>query len=350
MPLLTTTIGAFPKPAYVALPDWFNQPGGPDAEEPTRGWAAAVEALGDEATTIIERGVREVIALQIEAGVDILTDGEVARENYVHYHCRHLDGIDFDALTTRSLRNGAYTARLPTIRAKVTARAPFLVRDWERAQAASTRPVKATLPGPMTIGDTTADAYYDDPRARGADLAEALNVDVRALAEAGCRHIQIDEPLFARKVDDALAFGFDHLEHTFNGCPPEVTRTVHMCCGYPDRLDNPNYPKAERRCYFELAPAIEASSIDAVSIEDAHRPNDLDLLERFATKTVVLGVVAIAKSAVEPEAQIADRLRRALHYIDAERLVAAPDCGLGLLGRDLAMAKLRNLCGAAKSV
>ena len=115
---------------------------------------------------------------QEQAGIDIPTDGEVPRENYIHYHCRHLDGVDFSNLTEKTLRNGAYVARLPTIRQPVRAKNPFLRHDWQRAQNLTQRPVKVTMPGPMTIGDTTADAYYDDPKQRGADLADALNLSL----------------------------------------------------------------------------------------------------------------------------------------------------------------------------
>jgi 5-methyltetrahydropteroyltriglutamate--homocysteine methyltransferase len=232
----------------------------------------------------------------------------------------------------------------------VRARGRFLPRDWRVAQSFTGKPVKITMPGPMTITDTVADAAYGDPRRLGADLARALNAEVLALAEAGCRHIQIDEPLFARKAEAALAYGLENLERAFHGCPEGVSRTVHVCCGYPDRLDNPGYPKAPQDAYGKLAQAIEGSSITAVSIEDAHRPNDLRLLEAFKSTTVILGVVAIAKSRVEPVDEIRDRLAGALQHIDAGRLMAAPDCGLGMLGRDLARAKLRNLCAAAGGV
>jgi 5-methyltetrahydropteroyltriglutamate--homocysteine methyltransferase len=272
------------------------------------------------------------------------------RENYIHYHCRHLEGVDFSNLTEKTLRNGAYVARLPTIRQPVRAKNPFLRHDWQRAQNLTQRPVKVTMPGPMTIGDTTADAYYDDPRRRGADLADALNREVLDLAQAGCRYIQIDEPLFARKPEDALDFGFEHLERAFHKCSKDVVKTVHMCCGYPDRIDSVDYPKADRQSYFDLAGAIEDASIDAISLEDAHRHNDLALLERFERTTVILGVVAIAKSEVEPVEVIRDRLQAALMHIDAERLIAAPDCGLGLLGRNLSRRKLSNLCEAAHSL
>ena len=350
MALLTTTIGAYPKPAYVRLPDWFSHPQGTDRTDPTLGWAEAMAELGDDAESILVRGVGEAIGDQVEAGIDIPTDGEIARENYIHYHCRHLDGVDFERLEEKALRNRGFRARLPTIVGPVRARGPFLPVDFRRARACTDREVKITMPGPMTIADTTANLHYGEPRALGNDLAAALNAEVLALADAGCRHIQIDEPLFARKPDAALEYGIEHLERAFHGCPAHVTRTVHMCCGYPDVLDRPDYPKADPGSYFRLADAIEDSTVDAVSIEDAHRPNDLALLDRFRRTTVILGLVAIAKSRVETVEEIGERLAAALGHIDAHRLVAAPDCGLGLLGRDLARRKLANLCRAARAV
>ena len=349
MSLLTTTIGAYPKPEYVRLPDWFTHPEGPDASDPTAGWTEAMEAMGDDAEAIIARGVGEAIGDQVEAGIDIPTDGEIARENYIHYHCRHLDGVSFEQLEETVLRNGNYRALLPAITGPVAAGAPFLPGDFLRAQSFTDRAVKVTMPGPMTIADTTVDLHYDNPRSLGRDLAEALNREVLALADAGCRHIQIDEPLFARKPDAALDYGFENLERAFHGCPAHVARTVHMCCGYPDRLDRDDYPKADPGSYFRLAGAIDDASIDAVSIEDAHRPNDLSLLERFRRTSVILGVVTIAKSRVESPAEIAERLGAALHHIDRHRLIVAPDCGLGLLGRSLARSKLANMCQAARA-
>ncbi|MDH3375994.1 MAG: cobalamin-independent methionine synthase II family protein [Gammaproteobacteria bacterium] len=350
MGLLTTCIGAYPKPDFVTLPDWFNIPSGPDTANPTMAWESAAAALGDDLEVVLSRGVAEVIDDQVRAGIDIPTDGEVSRENYIHYHCRHIEGIDFERLTEKSLRNGAYSAFLPTIVARVRARARFLAADYRRAQACTNRPVKITLPGPMTIADTTANTFYQSPREMGADLAAALNQEVLSLAEAGCRHIQIDEPVFARRPDAALEYGMENLERAFHGCPQGVVRTVHMCCGYPDRLDHPNYPKADPDAYSRLAAAIDASSVDAVSLEDAHRHNDLALLEMFAKTTVVLGVVAIAKSHIESVDEIRARLTSALDHIDTKRLIAAPDCGLGLLGRDRSVAKLTNMCEAARSI
>jgi 5-methyltetrahydropteroyltriglutamate--homocysteine methyltransferase len=350
MALTTTCIGAYPKPDFVRLPDWFNIPSGPDTANPTRLWGDAMEALGADAEVLLERGVAQVVDDQIAAGIDIPTDGEIPRENYIHYHCRHLNGFDFGTLTEKSLRNGAYSASLPTITGPVSPREPFLVKDFLRAQRHSPRPVKITLPGPMTIADTSADAFYHDPRRLGADLADALNPEVLALAEAGCLHIQIDEPLFARKPREALAYGFDHLARAFAGCPDTVTRTVHMCCGYPDRLDHPDYPKADRNAYLEIADAIEASVIDAVSLEDSHRHNDDALFGRFRETRLIVGFVAIARSRVEDVGEIRGRMREVLKHVEEDRLLAAPDCGLGLLGRDLARRKLANLCAAAQGI
>ncbi len=350
MALVTTTIGAFPKPAYVPIRDWFGVPGGPDNSDPTGAYLDQLTAAGETAEARFVRAAREVIRDQVATGIDIPTDGEVRRENYIHYHCRHLDGIDFERLSERLVR-GNYTAHLPTVTAPVRARDAFLPHDWKVAQTTTERPVKITLPGPMTIADTVVDSHYGDPNRLGRDLATALNVEIHALARAGCRHIQVDEPLFARKVEVALDYGFGNLSRCFDGIGDEVTRTVHICCGYPDRLDVADYPKAPRQCYLELAEAIDAAAIDAVSLEDAHRPNDLAaLLPRFRDTTVVLGAIAVALSRIETAAEIGRRLADALHHIEAERLWVAPDCGFGLLGREQALAKLANMVRAARDV
>lgn len=350
MPLLTTTIGAYPKPDYLPVPDWFQGQAGPDTASPTRAYLKALETMGEEAEALFARAAKDVIADQVEAGIDIPTDGEVRRENYIHYHCRHLDGFDFEHLTEKAVRGGTYTAALPTITGPVKARAPFLPHDWQVAQATTDKPVKVTLPGPMTITDTTVNKHYDDDAVLAQELAVAVNAEILALVEAGCTWIQVDEPVFARKPERALRYGIDSLERCFAGVPASVNKVMHMCCGYPDRLDRDDYPKADRDAYMELAEAVDGTAVDAVSLEDAHRHNDLALLDRFKITTVIFGAVAIAKSRVEPVAEIRERLEQALQHIEAERLIAAPDCGLGLLPRALAVEKLRHLSDAARSL
>ena len=349
MTLLTTTIGAYPKPDYVPTPDWFRV-GGTGNNAPTKAFDEYLKNMPDDIDAIHDRAVQEVIQDQVNAGIDVPTDGEIRRENYIHYQCRNFEGFDFANLTKVSLRNGAWVAEVPTIAGPIRARDPILPRDYTIAQAATHRPVKVTLPGPMTISGSTADAYYRDEAKLGAALADALNKEVLALAAAGCTWIQIDEPVFARNTDKALAFGFENLERCFDGLPDTVTRAVHMCCGYPDYLDQKDFVKADALAYFRLADAIDASTIQAISIEDAHRYNDLALLEKFKQTAVIFGSIGIARSRVETVDEIEARLRQALEHIDADRLIVGPDCGLGMLPRDIVLAKLDNMVTAVRRI
>ncbi|MDH3664138.1 MAG: cobalamin-independent methionine synthase II family protein [Alphaproteobacteria bacterium] len=310
----------------------------------------ALESAGEAAEALFLEATKQIIDDQVGAGVDVPTDGEVRRENYIFYQCRRLGGVSFDTVTHKSVRQGAFEADLPTIVGPVSLTETRLADDWKAAQQFTEKPVKITIPGPLTIADSIANDYYDDPKKMGADLADALNVEVMALADAGCTYIQVDEPVFARKPVEALDYGFDHLERSFHGLPGGVKRVVHMCCGYPNALDSETFMKADARCYFDIAKAIDESSIDEVSIEDAHRHNDLALLENFQKTSVILGVIAIAKSRIESVDEVRDRLAAALEHIDADRLIAAPDCGLGFMTREMAVAKLRVLSEAAKSI
>jgi 5-methyltetrahydropteroyltriglutamate--homocysteine methyltransferase len=353
MAIPTTTIGAYPKPDYLPITDWFAADGGlaDGGGEVTRAQTRALARADKKTEALFVRATHEAVRTQRDCGIDIPTDGEQRRENYIHYHCRNLTGFDFDNLTHRVLREGAYKTDLPTIRGAVTSKpGHFLDRDFAIAQAVTRKPVKITVPGPMTIMDTTVNDHYSEPADLARDLADALNVEIRALADAGCRHIQVDEPVFARNVDQALAFGVECVERCFHKVPPEVTRVMHICCGYPQQLDDEDYHKADREAYFELAEIIDYAAIDQISLEDAHRHNDLALLERFARSSIILGVVSIASSRLESIDEIRERLVHALDHIDANRLVAAPDCGLGLLGPILAREKLAILSQAARSI
>lgn len=352
MTILTTTIGAYPKPEYLRLPDWWSdaRAGKSYSFDYVSDYEEALASLGDDAEKLFARAAKDVIDDQIGAGIDILTDGEVRRENYIHYHCRHLEGIDFTRRTEMEFRPG-YHGAVPTITGAISAASHFLAHDWRVAQAFTDRPVKITMPGPVTIGNACSDAHYgDDRKQRGADIAAALNAEIKDLAAAGCTYIQIDEPGFARSPDDALDFGFENLDRCWHGVPDAVTRTVHMCCGYPDKLDNPDYPKADNDIYERLADLVEDSAIQHYSLEHAHRHIDLALLERFKTTTIILGCFDISVSRVESADEIEAQLRAALAHIDADRLIAAPDCGLGLLTREMAVQKMTNLCVAAGRV
>ena len=348
MTITTTCIGAYPKPDYLDIGN-FAETG--DDDGATRAFSYTQDSAADVPETLLQRATKDALRDQLDCGIDIPTDGEQRRENYIHYHCRHLEGIDFVNLTRKVHRNGAAVADLPTIDGEIRPRGEhFLDRDFKQAQALSERPVKITVPGPLSIIDTTANSYYASDRELAFALADALNFEIRALAEAGCRYIQVDEPLFVRKVDDALDFGVECLDRCFDGLGDEVTRVMHMCCGYPGHLDDEDYLKADSSCYHQLAKAVDNSSVHQVSIEDAHCLNDLGLLQQFDRTAIILGVVTIASSHIETPEAIEARLRLALEHIDADRLLAAPDCGLMMLGRDLAMAKLKNMCAAAQAI
>lgn len=345
MALLTTTIGSYPKPDYLHIPPFV-----PKHPDPTRRYSEFLASRTAHDDALLEQATIENVRHQVEAGIDIPTDGETPRSHYVHYHLRQLGGIDFEHLSERVTRGGAWRAKFPTIVGKIATGANFLAADWRRAQAATDRPVKITMPGPMTIIDSTVDAHYQDEPALAADLADALNFEAKALAAAGCRHIQIDEPVFARRADAARDWGLAMLARAFDGLDASVTRIVHICCGYPSALDLEDFPKAPREAYFQLAGALDALAIDCVSIEDAHRYNDLALLRAFQRTTVILGTVQIAATRIEPVEEIRARLADALRHIDAQRLMAGPDCGLAMLDRDTVFAKLRNMCDAARSL
>jgi 5-methyltetrahydropteroyltriglutamate--homocysteine methyltransferase len=347
MPILTTTIGSYPKPEYVPIPDWFKQES-TISEDPTRALDEYNSNGGDDLEKLLDRGTIEVVREQVEMGIDVPTDGEVRRENYIHYNCRNIRGFNFSKLTPKAMRDGQWTASVPTIDRPVEAGDEFLVRDWQIAQSATDRPVKITLPGPLTIMDTTFDAYYDDDKKLAADLALAINREILRLTDKGCSWIQVDEPIFARKPEEALAYGIENLERCFHNVPDQVNRSVHICCGYPDRVDSVDYLKAPVDSYTRLAPTLDSAAIDAISIEDAHRPNDLKLLELFSRKTVILGVIGIARSRIESVEEIVARLQEALNHIDSSRLIAAPDCGLGMLDRIQVRAKLTNMARAAR--
>jgi 5-methyltetrahydropteroyltriglutamate--homocysteine methyltransferase len=353
-PLETTTIGAFPKPNYVPVRDWFDlahQKGVMDSAETTLQYNLDIQKNKDTHEPLFLRATEEILGVQLRAGVSIPTDGEMRRENYIHYHCRHLAGFDFSQLEHRVLREGAYEADLPAIRGEIKHSGKnYSAHDYLASQALSSRPIKFTLPGPLTILATTADCFYDDRPKLNATLAETLNKEILALVEAGCSYIQVDEPLFARSVKDALDFGMEGLERCFHGVPKSVTRIVHMCCGYPEHLDDHDYKKADPLSYHQLSKAIDEAAFDQISIEDKHCCNDLSLLEKFQYKTVIFGSVAIASSRLETVEEVVDRLKAAMDHIDRKRLVIAPDCGLGLLSANLAEAKLRVMCQAAALV
>merc|ERR1719150_988366 len=171
--------------------------------------------------------------------------------------------------------------------------------------------VKFTIPGPMTISDGVKNIHYEKREELHRDLAKVLNREILGLVAHGCRHIQVDEPVLMRYPDTALQFGFSCLSQVLANLPPGITTTLHLCCGYPDKMDTDEYLKADKRNYHKLAPVIDALGFTEVSIENAECKNDLSLLGLFQRTKVVV--------------------EEALRFIPRDRLVLAPDCGLGML-------------------
>lgn len=353
-PLTTTTIGSFPKPSYLPIRDWFDAARtatGMNDPQTTKEYSKSFNSFTDHDEKLFIQAAKEIIAVQLKAGVTIPTDGEVRRENYIHYHCRYLEGFDFDNLEHRVLRDGAYETDLPAIRGTVRHRKElYAAKDYTASQNVSPVPLKFTLPGPLTIMDTNANCFYEDRVHLNRDLADTINREIMGLVEAGCQYIQIDEPLFARQIKDALSFGLEGIERCFHGVPKHVKRIVHMCCGYPDFLDDENYKKADPQSYFLLSEMVDKAKFDQLSIEDAHCLNDLKLLELYPNKSIIFGAIAVARSQIEDVDSVVNRIQEALKHIDRDRLIIAPDCGLGLLSPEQAEAKLKIMVAAASKV
>lgn len=233
------------------------------------------------------------------------------------------------------------------------------VQKWLKSQDEKTEDleskaksrVKYTLPGPMTILDCTVDQFYGEDRKQELtdDLIKVINAEILSLVKHGCKVIQLDEPVLMRYPKQAIAYGIKDVQRCFEGVPDDVTTAVHLCCGYPTYCDQDDYVKADKSYYITLAKLLDETGVDQISIEDAEAQNDLEqLLPHFKKMTVIFGAIAIARSKVESFEDVKKRVEVALKYIDPERLVLAPDCGLGYLNDDVIEAKLKVMVEVAK--
>lgn len=354
MPLQSTVIGSFKKPKYLntLLSDWFTTRQN-DHDYILKYNEISKPEHQEETEKLVLKATSEILKLQNELGIDVVTDGEMRRENYVYYFCRQLNGFDFDNLMETACRDGAYTAKLPTIMGPVSPRnkEPWVWREWKIAQDMSEKPVKMTLPGPLTIINTFANEYYKNNEKQLSEiLVKAINREVVALSKAGCKYIQIDEPVMVRYPEKALLYGIDHVTECMNDVSKETIKVIHLCCGYPTYLDQEDYKKADPSLYFQLAEKLDKAGFDEISIEDAHRHNELSLFGLFKQSKIILGVVQSASSKIESVEEIMDRIQQVLQYLPRERLIIAPDCGLGFLPDDIMKRKLENMLKVCKSI
>jgi 5-methyltetrahydropteroyltriglutamate--homocysteine methyltransferase len=292
-----------------------------------------LEAAQDEATLI---AIRE----QERAGLDIITDGEQRRESYSNRFATALDGIDLENPGKTPNRTGGFST-VPRVVGPIRRKHPVEVRDVEFLRANTERMIKMTVPGPFTMSAQCQDDFYGDAEKLALDYAAAVNAEIKDLFAAGADIVQIDEPWMQSRAEHARKYGIKALDRALDGV--KGATAVHICFGYAAVV------KDKPSGYSFLA-EFERSAVDQVSIEAAQPRLDLSVLRQLQSKTIILGVIDLADSGVETPQTVADRIRAALPYAPAERLVVAPDCGLKYLAREVAFGKMRAMVEGANIV
>jgi len=331
--LFTTIAGSLPKPAWLAKPKTLWAP-----------WAVAGEALAEAKRDAVLLALRE----QEAAGIDVVTDGEQSRQHFVHGFLEAIEGVDFDRRVTIGIRADRYKAEVPTVVGPLRRRGPVHAEEVRFARAHTTRRLKFTMPGPMTIVDTLADAYYRDRARLAFEFARVINEEARELAALGLDVLQLDEPAFNVYMDDVRAWGIEALHRAIDGLPCQTA--VHICYGYGIKA-NVEWKATlggEWRQYEQTFPLLARSRIDQVSLECANSRVPLELLALLAGKDVLVGAIDVATDAVETPEEVAATIRRAMAFVPPERLYPCTNCGMVPLDRAVARAKLHALgAGAA---
>ena len=329
----TTIAGSLPKPSWLAEPHklWPQ-------------WKLAGDALAE--------GKRDATLLwlksQEDAGIDTVSDGEQSRQHFVHGFLEAVEGIDFEHKVKMGIRNNRYDAMVPTVVAPLRLRGRVHEPEARVARAHTTRKLKFTLPGPMTIVDTIADTHYGDKVKMAMAFAELLNQEARALEAQGVDVIQFDEPAFNVYMDDVKRWGIDALHRAIEGLKCETA--VHICYGYgiQANIDWKRSLGSEWRQYEEIFPALAKSRLDQVSVECINARVPMSLLKLLAGKDVLLGVIDVATDKVETAEDVAHVIAEATQYVPKERLHPCTNCGMAPMDRDIAAAKLTALgAGAA---
>jgi 5-methyltetrahydropteroyltriglutamate--homocysteine methyltransferase len=295
--------------------------------------AAHLEAAQDDATLLAIRD-------QERAGLDIVSDGEQRRESYSNRFATALGGVDIDNPGTTLNRSGK-PIPVPRITAKITRRRPVEVRDVELLRANTDRKIKATVPGPFTMAMQAQDDFYGDPVAMAMDYAAAVNDEIKDLLKAGADVVQVDEPWMQQHPDKAKQYGIKVLNRALDGVGGTVA--VHLCFGYAAVVH-------DKPTGYSFLAELANSKAQQVSIEAAQPKLDLKILERLPTKDIILGVIDLADMTVESPATVAERIRRALPHVGAERIIVAPDCGMKYLPRAVAFAKMAAMVEGARIV
>jgi 5-methyltetrahydropteroyltriglutamate--homocysteine methyltransferase len=327
-----TVAGSLPKPSWLAEPNklWPQ-------------WRLAGEDLAQaklDATLL-------AIKLQEDAGIDIVCDGEMSRQHFVHGFLKFVDGIDFANKVEMGIRADRYKAMVPQVRGELRLKGRVHEAETRHARAHTKRQLKITLPGPMTISDTIADRHYGDKVKMAFAFAGLLNQEARALEKDGVDVIQFDEPAFNVFMDEVTGWGIEALERAIDGL--KCKTAVHICYGYGIKanIDWKNSLGQEWRQYERIFPALAKSKIDQVSLECINSRVPLNLLALLDGKDVLVGVIDVATDTVETPEQVAEVIGEAAKFVPKERIVACTNCGMAPMRREVAEAKLMALCAGA---
>ncbi len=329
----TTIAGSLPRP------DWLAEP-----EKLKGGWKLS----GAELKEGQRRACREWIKHQEDAGIDIVTDGEVYRQHFVHSFLEGIAGIDQNKKTLMGIRDNRYNLEVPTVTTAISRPAPVFLEDFKYTRSLTDRPLKITLPGPMTICDTIADDHYGSRPDMAMAFAELLNAEAKELEAAGADVIQFDEPAFNVFMDDVNAWGIATLNRALEGL--KCTKAVHICYGYGIE-ENTRWKATlgdEWRQYDQIFPALNKSAVDQVSLECASSHVPHSVMRHLSDKQIMVGCIAVTPDRVETPEEVAATIRSAMQYVDPERILPCTNCGMTPIPYDVALAKVRSLgAGAA---
>ncbi|MGO1543524.1 MAG: methionine synthase [Gulosibacter sp.] len=329
--LPTSTVGSLPKPSWLSEPETLWSP-----------WRLAGDALVEGKQDALRIAVHE----QVNRGIDIVSDGEQTRQHFVTTFIEHLGGVDFERRETVRIRN-RYDASVPTVVGEVSRENPVFVEDAKFLRRQTDRPIKWALPGPMTMIDTLSDRHYQSREKLAWEFAKILNQEAKDLEAAGVDIIQFDEPAFNVYFDEMRDWGVAALEQAAEGLRAETV--VHICYGYGIKANNDWKATlgSEWRQYEESFPLLQQSTLDIVSLESHNSNVPVDLIELLRGKKVMLGAIDVANSAIETPEEVAGTLRKALQFVDADKLIPSTNCGMAPFARDVAFKKLSALSAGA---
>jgi 5-methyltetrahydropteroyltriglutamate--homocysteine methyltransferase len=328
--LPTSTAGSLPKPSWLAEPEKLWSP-----------WKLDGNALSEGKKDALR------VALQEQQALDIVSDGEQTRQHFVTTFIENLTGVDFENRQTVTIRN-RYEASVPSVVGAVSRPHSVFVEDAKFLRQQTDKPIKWALPGPMTMIDTLYDGYYKSREKLAWEFAKILNQEAKELEAAGVDIIQFDEPAFNVFFEEVNDWGIKCLERAIEGLKCETV--VHICYGYGIKA-NTDWKKtlgSQWRQYEEVFPKLQQSNIDAVSLECHNSKVPIELLELIRGKKVLVGAIDVANHEIETPEEVAETLRSALPYVDADKLYPCTNCGMAPLARNIARGKLAALeAGAA---